>query len=463
MQINILLTGLIKIYSFYQKLLYTENININIKGGMEVKKIIAVIFVLLLTVANTYAAGISVALNGENIEFSSQQPFITGNRVFIPLREVFEKLGYDIGWDNETKTATLVSDNKTMEVSADKNHVTIDKNNAVALDLPAQIIEGTMMIPLRAVGTAAGIDMEWDHVNRIVLLRSQPDVYISNDTMMYGRAYEFLFKCLSVVDYADALYLSRLSELNTAEDNENMNAVFENMYNEIEDYRDIIYDFIPTDRSEEGLKEITLRYIDNEKKFIELYKSEIFDKVSLSDNKTEYDALEAEYRELETLFEEAVSSYHYRIDKYIQDNFNTENLDNEKKVALENYITRIAEADHEQIPIITRLDVDVKDILEKPAEYIEKLRKSEKDRNAAFSSVELPEGFEKRLEILFYANSMLEKMAEALEAYNDGTISYNRAETLIFLYGELYDDFNEEGANGRLVHIVKENYEVPKA
>ena len=55
---------------------------------------------------------------------------------------------------------------------------------------------------------------------------------------------------------------------------------------------------------------------------------------------------------------------------------------------------------------------------------------------------------------------MLEKMSETLEAYNNGTISYKRAETLIFMYGELYDDFNEEGADGRLVHIVKENTDI---
>ena len=73
------------------------------------KKFFAVFLALFFIGTNTYAAGISVALNGENIEFPTQQPFITGNRVFIPLRGVFEKLGYDISWDNETKTALLVA------------------------------------------------------------------------------------------------------------------------------------------------------------------------------------------------------------------------------------------------------------------------------------------------------------------------------------------------------------------
>ncbi len=427
------------------------------------KKILVFFSALLLLAVNTYADDISLSLNGESIEFPTAQPFIMGNRVFIPLRGVFEKLGYEISWDSDTKTALLVSSNKTIEVSANKNHVTIDKSTAVALDLPVQIVDGTMMIPLRAVGTAAGIDMEWDHTNKTVMLRYSPDVYISNDTVMYGRAYEFLFKCLSITDYTDMLYLSKLKDIYSQKDVDGIKAEFDTIYGELNDYRDIIYDFIPTDKNEEGLKEITLRYIDNEKKFIDVYRSEIINNVTPERYAEMYAQLELEYNELETLFEDAVSSYHYRIEKFVSDNFSSDDLDGEKRVTLDNYITRVAEAGFNNLPVVTRLDIDVFDLMEKPDEYAKKLKDSESKRNAAFSAIEIPEGFEKRAEILYYANSMLGKMAEALEAYSSGSISYKRAETMIFIYGELYDDFNDEGAEGRMVRILKENTEVVTA
>ncbi len=424
------------------------------------KKCVAAALALLFTVTSVYAADISVTINGENVEFTGQQPFITDGRAFIPIREVFEMLGYNVSWDNADKTATLVSNEKTIKISAYKNHLTIDNNTAVALDLPPRIIDGSMLIPLRAVGTAAGIDMEWDHVSRTILLRSQPDVYISNETMSYGRAYEFLYKCLSITDYADTLYLSKLKDIYAGENYEEIKLIFDDIYSELQDYRDIIYDFIPTDKNEEGLKAITLRYIDNEMRFIELYESEVAEKDPPENKISQYEALELEYRELETLFEEAVSSYHYRIEKFVQDNFDINSLDSSQKVALENYITRLAEAGQANIPEITRLDIDVKDILKEPTEYALKLRNDAKKRNAAFSAIVIPEGFEKRAEIIYYADSMLEKMAEALEAYNSGDISYKKAETLIFIFGKLYDDFNEEGAEGRFVSIVKDAPEV---
>ncbi len=426
------------------------------------KKIIAFMLLFCTIGTNVWAADISVAINGESIEFSGSQPFLTDGRAFIPVRGVFEKLGYEISWNNDTKTATLVNETKTIEISAYKNHLTIDNNTAVALDLPAQIIDGYMLIPLRAVATAAGIDMEWDHVNRTVMLRTQPDVYISNETMSYGRAYEFLYKCICITDYADMLYLSKLGDIYAGENEEEINNIFDDIYSELGDYRDIIYDFIPTDRNEEGLKEITLRYIDNEMEYIELYRT-VTNASDINSIKEQFTVLEQEYRELETLFEKAVSSYHYRIDKFVNDNFNTESLNGAQKVALDNYITRLADAAQENIPEITRLEIDVSDILKDPVEYAKKLRNDEEKRNAAFSSIDIPEGFEKRAEILYYADSMLEKMAETLEAYNEGAISYNKAETLIFMYGKLYDDFNEEGADGRFVHIIKENPDIVKA
>ena len=258
------------------------------------------------------------------------------------------------------------------------------------------------------------------------------------------------------------LYLSKLGDIYAGENEEEINNIFDDIYSELGDYRDIIYDFIPTDRNEEGLKEITLRYIDNEMEYIELYRT-VTNASDINSIKEQFTVLEQEYRELETLFEKAVSSYHYRIDKFVNDNFNTESLNGAQKVALDNYITRLADAAQENIPEITRLEIDVSDILKDPVEYAKKLRNDEEKRNAAFSSIDIPEGFEKRAEILYYADSMLEKMAETLEAYNEGAISYNKAETLIFMYGKLYDDFNEEGADGRFVHIIKENPDIVKA
>ncbi len=427
------------------------------------KRFIAVFTMLLVMASNVCAADIFVAVNGENIEFKGQQPYLDDGRAFIPIREVFEKLGYDISWDNVNKTATLTSPDKTIKISAFKNHLTVDDNTALALALPPQIIDGSMLIPLRAVGTAAGIDMEWDNSSRTILLRTQPGVYISSETMSYGRAYEFLYKCISVTDYADMLYLSKLKEIYAGENSEEIKLIFHKMYSELHDYRDIIYGFVPTDKNEEGLKEITLRYIDNEMEFIELYESEVTENTSSESKISQYEALELEYRELETLFEEAVSSYHYRIDMFMQEHFNEDELDSAQKVALDNYITRLAEAGQANIPEITRLDIDVEDILKKPGEYARKLKNDEKKRNEAFSAIEVPEGFEKRAEIIYYADSMLGKIAETLEAYNNGAISYKRAETLIFIYGELYDDFNKDGADGRFVSIVKKEPIVVKA
>ena len=115
---------------------------------------------------------VSVQLNGETINFSGQQPVIVDNRTLIPLRGVFEKMGYAISWEPNTKTATLTADGTTVSVSA--NSATFIVNGEVkSLDVPAQIMNGSMMLPLRAIGESAGANVTWNGAAKVVEIDTQ--------------------------------------------------------------------------------------------------------------------------------------------------------------------------------------------------------------------------------------------------------------------------------------------------
>lgn len=131
------------------------------------KRFIAVTMATIMLAGNAFAADISVTLDGENVEFSTQSPVIVEGRTLVPLRGVFEKLGYGIGWDNETKTATFVKDMTVVKVTANASEFTVG-TDVFKLDVPAQIINGSMMLPLRAIGEATGLEVEWDNDTKTV-------------------------------------------------------------------------------------------------------------------------------------------------------------------------------------------------------------------------------------------------------------------------------------------------------
>lgn len=136
------------------------------------KKFIAVSMVVLMLCQSAFASDISVNLDGESVEFAAQSPVIVEGRTLIPLRGVFEKLGYEITWESETKTASFVKSDTVVNVTVNSPEFTVN-GEVKTLDVPAQIINGSMMLPLRAIGEAAGLEVDWDSNTKTVDLKSE--------------------------------------------------------------------------------------------------------------------------------------------------------------------------------------------------------------------------------------------------------------------------------------------------
>ena len=128
------------------------------------KKLLAVAAAGFITVSASlcvFAQGINVSVNGEYINFENQAPVIVEGRTLIPLRGVFEKLGYSVEWEANTKTAVLENGYKTIRVQANSDTLSVD-NTSKPLDVPAQIINSSMMLPLRAISENMDLYVEWE-------------------------------------------------------------------------------------------------------------------------------------------------------------------------------------------------------------------------------------------------------------------------------------------------------------
>lgn len=53
---------------------------------------------------NLLKNGVKVRINGVNYVFKG---FLKDGRNYVQIREVFQKMGYDVGWDNKTKTVII--------------------------------------------------------------------------------------------------------------------------------------------------------------------------------------------------------------------------------------------------------------------------------------------------------------------------------------------------------------------
>ncbi len=104
---------------------------------------------------------IHVTVNGAMVEFPDQKPVIEDGRTLVPARGVFEALGAVVTWDDSTKTATVKTDEKEIAVQIGSNYLVVN-GEVIEIDVPAKIINGRTMIPLRAVAEALDCEVGWD-------------------------------------------------------------------------------------------------------------------------------------------------------------------------------------------------------------------------------------------------------------------------------------------------------------
>ena len=104
---------------------------------------------------------ITVYINNEQLNFDIY-PITEKDRTLVPMRAIFEALGAEVEWENETQTATATKDGITVSVTIDSNKM--QKNGEeIELDVPARLVEDSRtLVPLRAVSEAFGCQVEWD-------------------------------------------------------------------------------------------------------------------------------------------------------------------------------------------------------------------------------------------------------------------------------------------------------------
>lgn len=136
---------------------------------MKFKTVIATFIMSAVMCTAAFANEVSVSLNGEIIDFPNQQPTVVDGRTLIPLRGVFDKMGYSIDWDNDTKTATLEKDGKRISVQIGEKTIYVD-GSPMAIDVPAQLINGSTMLPMRAITDASDTELLWDNENKIATI-----------------------------------------------------------------------------------------------------------------------------------------------------------------------------------------------------------------------------------------------------------------------------------------------------
>lgn len=111
-----------------------------------------------------------VVVDGQLMRFD-QSPIMAGGRVLVPLRGVFEHLGATVFWNPATNVVTAQRGDTQVQLAIGSRQATVD-GRVVFLDVPATIVGGRTLVPLRFVSEAMGAQVDWDNATRVVTITS---------------------------------------------------------------------------------------------------------------------------------------------------------------------------------------------------------------------------------------------------------------------------------------------------
>ncbi len=153
---------------------------------------------------------IKVIVNGKYVVFD-EQPIIENGSTFVPMRAIFEALGFEVRWDNQFQLvlADMIEDYYLISVrlyGSDKmdvgyteytkadtyitNHTTnrnskdfaTNFTNKLTLNPPYKSINGRILVPVRAIAEGSGATVKWDNETQTVIIDSSNKIITNIET-----------------------------------------------------------------------------------------------------------------------------------------------------------------------------------------------------------------------------------------------------------------------------------------
>lgn len=118
---------------------------------------------------------VTIHVNGDYLP-CDVDPIIQNGRTLMPMRAAAEAIGASVAWDNATRCVTVQKGDTLAYFFVGSNTYYVN-DAAMTSDVPAQIIDGRTMLPLRDFAEALGVRVDWDQYHLDVGLSTTGQKY----------------------------------------------------------------------------------------------------------------------------------------------------------------------------------------------------------------------------------------------------------------------------------------------
>ncbi|MBR1442384.1 MAG: hypothetical protein IJ583_02500 [Firmicutes bacterium] len=101
-------------------------------------------------------------------------PIISDGHTLVPIRAMIESFGGNVEWNAQTRTATLTHGKNNIKLVIGSKNAYIN-GEEMTLDTVPVVVKGRTMLPLRFVSEGFGFDVEWDNNTKTITV-TQNDI-----------------------------------------------------------------------------------------------------------------------------------------------------------------------------------------------------------------------------------------------------------------------------------------------
>ncbi len=145
------------------------------------KYVLSLVTILILLFVNVNAEAKEVTVRVDNIVVKSPVPAqIVNGRTMLPMRSIFERIGAKVTWMGSEKIIFATKGSSLITMQIDNNimsvqHIDNDEVIKIELDAAPFAINGSTIVPVRAVAESLGCSVEWDNKTYTVDITTTPE------------------------------------------------------------------------------------------------------------------------------------------------------------------------------------------------------------------------------------------------------------------------------------------------
>lgn len=139
------------------------------------KKVIVFVFFFVLTFQSWAIADAAnpISVNAVNVNgkfiATDVSPIIKDGRVLVPIRTL-ASLGVTYQWDSKSQSALITKGKDQIKLTANKKEA-FKNNQAVQVDVPVQMTQGRILVPIRFVSENFGYKANYEKVRSILFIQ----------------------------------------------------------------------------------------------------------------------------------------------------------------------------------------------------------------------------------------------------------------------------------------------------